>query len=271
MKQTILTEMKIILNLNQYVKQTCEKTIYPLRRDNDCKDTKMNTTRWEFVTEDPPQNKEEWKELIEWKIDETNPRQTIPVYGKLKVQENNIYLLVYMKYIKLREITQEKIDKAQGLEKNMKYIELEEITQEKIDKTKDLEKSLKYIKLREIEQEKLDKAQELEKETEKPPLSATERQNEDQYYSCTIHLGPFTKDKLTNRSRLATLNFGVNLQDIIIQCEPGSFKLYKTLRGGLTYMEEEQYKKSVRALTGRNREFKLHGQSKEGRKQDPRK
>ena len=149
--KTIITEMRFILNLNQHVQQTCQKTIYPLLRENDCKDTKMNTTRWEFVTEDPPQNKEEWKELIEWKIDETNPRQTIPVYGKLKVQENNIYLLVYMKYIKLREITQEIIDKAQGLEKNMKYIELKEITQEKIDKTKDLEKSLKYIKLREIE------------------------------------------------------------------------------------------------------------------------
>ena len=35
-------------------------------------------------------------------------------------------------------------------------------------------------------------------------------------------------------------------------------------------MDEEQYKISVKALTGRNREIKLHGQSKEGREQDPR-
>ena len=35
-------------------------------------------------------------------------------------------------------------------------------------------------------------------------------------------------------------------------------------------MEENLYKNSVKVLTGRNREVKLHGQSREGRKQDPR-
>ena len=107
-------------------------------------------------------------------------------------------------------------------------------------------------------------------DTENPLLSAIKGQNEDQYYSCTIHLGPFHKDKLTNRAKMTTLNLGVNLQDLIIQCEPGRYKLYKNLNGKLTYMDEEQYKISVKALTGRNREIKLHGQSKEGREQNPR-
>ena len=35
-------------------------------------------------------------------------------------------------------------------------------------------------------------------------------------------------------------------------------------------MEENHYKNSVKYLTGRNREVKLHGQSREGREQDPR-
>ena len=98
--------MKIILELNQYVKQTCEKIIHPLLRDNGCKDPKINTTSWQFIIANSPPNKEEWSGLAEWKIEETNPRQTIPVNGKLKIQDNNIYLQVYMKYLKLREITE---------------------------------------------------------------------------------------------------------------------------------------------------------------------
>lgn len=93
---------------------------------------------------------------------------------------------------------------------------------------------------------------------------------ERQYYSCTLPLGPFSRDKLTNRSQKATLNFGINLQDLKFEFRVGHFKLYKTFRGNLTYMEENIYKKSVKILTGRNREIKLDGQSREGRDQDPR-
>ena len=228
-KQIILTEMKIILELNQYVKQICEKIIHPLLRDNDCKNQNMNTTSWQFNIANSPPNKEEWSGLAEWKIEETNPRQTIPVNGKLKIHDNNIYLQVYMKYLKLREITEADIDMAKWM--NNKY------------KDQDLDQ---------------------------PLLSAIEGPDEEQYYSCTLHLGPFSKDKLTNRSKMATLNFGVNLQDMKCEFGFGNYRLYKTFRGNLTYMEENYYKSSVKVLTGRNREVKLHGQSKEGRDQDPR-
>ena len=189
----------------------------------------MNTTSWQFIIANSPPNKEEWSGLAEWKIEETNPRQTIPVNGKLKIHDINIYLQVYMKYLKLREITEADIDHAIKL--NKKY---------------------------------------MDQDLEQPLLSAIEGPKEDQYYSCTLHLGPFSRDKLTNRSKMATFNFGVNVQHMKCEFRFGNYRLYKTFRGNLTYMEENYYKSSVKVLTGRNREVKLHGQSKEGRDQDPR-
>ena len=113
-KQTTFTEktMKIILDLNSYVKQTCEKVLQPLLLQNDCKEIKINTSSWVFEKCLLQPDKEEWKELTNWKIEESQKRQTIPVHGKLKVQENNIYLQVYIKYWKLREITQADLDHA---------------------------------------------------------------------------------------------------------------------------------------------------------------
>ena len=146
--------------------------------------------------------------------------QTIPVHGKLKIQDNNIYLQLYMKYLKLKEITAADTEYAQYL--NEKY--------------KDQNKIL---------------------------LSAIEGTKEDQYYSCTLLLGPFSRDKLTNRSQKATLNFGINIQDLKFEFEIGQYKLYKTFRGNLTYMKEDQYKESIKFLRGRNREIILDGQSSE--------
>ena len=61
-KQIILTEMKVILELNQYVKQICEKIIHPLLRENDCKNQNMNTTSWQFnMANSPPKLKSEKK------------------------------------------------------------------------------------------------------------------------------------------------------------------------------------------------------------------
>ena len=162
--------MKIILDLNQYVKQTCEKVVQPLLLQNDCKDIKIDTSSWVFVKCLSQPNKEEWGGLTEWKIEESQKRQTIPVHGKLKIQDNNIYLQVYIKYWKLREVTEADIDRACLME--------EYIIQNKI------------------------------------LLSAEEGSKEEQYYSCKLLLGPFSKDKLTNRSQKATLNFGIHLQDL---------------------------------------------------------
>ena len=71
--------MKIILELNQYVKQTCEKIIQPLLRENDCKDIKINTTSWEFIIAKSKPNREEWGELVGWKVEESQQKQTIQV------------------------------------------------------------------------------------------------------------------------------------------------------------------------------------------------
>ena len=89
--------MKIILELNQYVKQTCEKVIQPLLKENGCKDLKIDTTSWQFIIAKSQPSKEEWGELAGWKVEESLQRQTIQVYGKLKIQHNTIYLQLYMK------------------------------------------------------------------------------------------------------------------------------------------------------------------------------
>merc|ERR1711895_286762 len=79
-----------------------------------------------------------------------------------------------------------------------------------------------------------------------------------------------TKDKLTNRSQKATLNFGIHIQDLWIQSEEKQYKLYKNFRGLLTYLNEEEYRKSFKYLKNRNREIKLEGQSSDRSNQDPR-
>ena len=229
-KQTTFTEktMKIILDLNSYVKQTCEKVLQPLLLQNDCKEIKINTSSWVFEKCLLQPDKEEWKELTNWKIEESQKRQTIPVHGKLKVQENNIYLQVYIKYWKLRELTQADINNANYLKE--------------------------YFKQQDA------------------GLSAKEEgSKEEQYYSCKLLLGPFSKDKLTNRSQKASLNVGIHIQDLKFEFPIiGQFKLYKTFKGNLTYMTEDQYKNSIKFLRGRNREIKLDGQYTKGTQEDPR-
>ena len=61
------------------------------------------------------------------------------------------------------------------------------------------------------------------------------------------------------------------MQDLKFNMQDLKFKLYKNGRGILTYMEENTYNNSVKMIAGKNREIKLHGGSREGRNQDPRK
>ena len=105
----------MILELNQYVKQTCEKVIQPLLRENGCKDLKINTTSWQFIIAKSQPEKEEWGRLIGWTDEGSQQRQTIPVDGKLKLQDNTIYLQLYMKYLKLKEITAADIKNAEDI------------------------------------------------------------------------------------------------------------------------------------------------------------
>ena len=104
----------MILELNQYVKTTCEKVIQPLLRENGCGDLKINTTSWPFIIAKSKPEKEEWNRLIGWtdELQGSQQRQTIPVNGKLKLQDNTIYLQLYMKYLKLKEVTATDIKKC---------------------------------------------------------------------------------------------------------------------------------------------------------------
>jgi len=47
--------MKIILDLNQYQKQTYERIIQPLLRENDCHPSStQHLTSWEFIAKSKP-------------------------------------------------------------------------------------------------------------------------------------------------------------------------------------------------------------------------
>ena len=173
--------MRVKLYLNHYVKQTVQKVVQPLLLQNDCKNFQINTSSWMFEKHWSEPNKEEWEELTKYKVEESQKRQTIPVHGKLKIQEANIYLQVYIKYWNLREVTTTDLEKTRHMQ--AKY------NQEKV------------------------------------LLSADEGNKEVRYYSSKLLLGPFNKDKLTNRSQNTTLNFGIHIQDLWIQSEEQQYKL----------------------------------------------
>lgn len=111
----------MILELNQYVKNTTEKVIQPLLRENGCGDLKINTTSWPFTNAKSKPEKEDWSRLIGWTdgLQGSQQRHTIPVNGKLKLQDNTIYLQLYMKYLKLKEVTATDIKNAE--DKNIYY------------------------------------------------------------------------------------------------------------------------------------------------------
>ena len=89
--------MKIILDLNQYVKQTCEKVVQPLLLQNDCKDIKIDTSSWVFVKCSSKPSKKKWGELTGWEVQESLKKQTIQVYGGLKIKQKTMYLQLYIK------------------------------------------------------------------------------------------------------------------------------------------------------------------------------
>ena len=133
---------------------------------------------------------------------------------------------------------------------------------------------MKYLKLKEITAADIENARNRNityKDHDQLLLAATEEKQEEQYYSCTLPIGSCSRNNLTNRSQKATLDFGVNMQDLKFEMQDKKFKLYKNGRGILTYIEENTYNNSVKMIAGKNREIKLHGGSREGRNQDPRK
>ena len=104
------------------LKKNTEKVIQPLLRENGCGDLKINTTSWPFIIAKSKPEKEEWNRLIGWtdELQGSQQRQTIPVNGKLKLQDNTIYLQLYMKYLKLKEITAAGIKNARDMNNTYK-------------------------------------------------------------------------------------------------------------------------------------------------------
>ena len=79
-------------------------------------------------------------------------------------------------------------------------------------------------------------------------LAATEGTPEEQYFSCTLPIGSCSRNNLTNRSQKAILDFGINMQDLKFEMGNKHFKLYKNVRGKLTYMEQDTYKNTVKMI-----------------------
>ena len=89
--------MNVIIDLNHYVKQNVTKTLHPLLVENGCKEFRIPTSSWK-LEKSSTEPEVEWEELTKYKLEQTQKRQTIPVHGKLQIQDGNIYLKVYIKY-----------------------------------------------------------------------------------------------------------------------------------------------------------------------------
>ena len=100
------------LDLNQYVRNTTDKVLTPLLKENGCGDLKPQLKSWLFNFAKTTPDKNEWSRLIGWTdgLQGSQQRTTIPINGKLKLQENTIYLQLYMKFQKLKIITITDID-----------------------------------------------------------------------------------------------------------------------------------------------------------------
>ena len=95
------------LDLNQYVRNTTDKVLTPLLKENGCGDLKPQLKSWLFNFAKTTPDKDEWSRLIGWTdgLLGSQQRTTIPINGRLKLQENTIYLQLYMKFLKLKVIT----------------------------------------------------------------------------------------------------------------------------------------------------------------------
>ena len=95
------------LDLNQYVRNTTDKVLTPLLKENGCGDLKPQLKSWLFNFAKTTPDKDEWSRLIGWTdgLQGSQQRTTIPINGRLKLQENTIYLQLYMKFLKLKVIT----------------------------------------------------------------------------------------------------------------------------------------------------------------------
>ena len=94
------------LILNPYVRNTADKFLTPLLKENGCGNLKPQFNNWGFNFAKTP-NTGEWSRLTNYNIEGilgSQQRTTLPINGRLKLSEGTISLELYMKFTKLKVI-----------------------------------------------------------------------------------------------------------------------------------------------------------------------
>ena len=237
------------LVLNQYVRNTADKVLTPLLKENGCGDLKPQLNSWLFNFAKTTPDKDEWSRLTNYNIDGllgSQQRTTLPINGRLKLSENTISLELYMKFLKLKVITTTDINNVMKTYKQKSQEIIADLNQKEIDTGTHQDKT-HYLE--ELEHNML-------------MLEATEEPTQEEYYSCTLPIGTCTRNTLTNRAQKVILEIGVNIQDLKFKMANNNFKLIKNNRGTLTYIVEDRYKQMVKIIAKKNKEIKVNGPNK---------
>ena len=112
--------MKLLLN--PYVKNLTNKFLTPLLQENSCQNLEPQLKTWWFNIAQIPDSTE-WSRLTNYNLNlGSQERTTLPITGKLKLQENKISLQLFLKFIKIKTINEEDmrdIDKKQNTKGSM--------------------------------------------------------------------------------------------------------------------------------------------------------
>ena len=104
------------LKLNPYVKHLTNKFLSPLLKENGCQnlDVEPQLQSWWFNISQIPDSTD-WGKLTNYNLNlEAQERTTLPVNGKLRIQENKLTLQLFMKFIRIRTIN----EKIRNIESN---------------------------------------------------------------------------------------------------------------------------------------------------------
>ena len=158
------------LILNPYVKNLTNKFLTPLLKENGCQNLEPQLKTWWFNIAQIPDSTE-WSRLTNYNLNlGSQERTTLPITGKLKLQENKISLQLFMKFIKIKTINEEDIkdidnkyateyQRVYGTEPRMLMIE----------------------------------------------ATTTGENYQEEYYTCNLEIGTCTKTVLTNRAQKLNL------------------------------------------------------------------
>ena len=104
------------LKLNPHLKNLTKKFLSPLLQENACQnlDVEPQLQSWWFNNSQIPDSTD-WGKLINFNLNlEAQERTTLPVNGKLRIQENKLTLQLFMKFIRIRTIN----EKIKDIESN---------------------------------------------------------------------------------------------------------------------------------------------------------